>query len=380
MKAQKETVKSQIITKYTLIGVIFGIMFPLGAFVFEIFINNISFSLESVKIIHLNNKVLFMIDSAPLFLGIFALLGGISKSKSEISNKKISEILSCIQETSSSLYDNLQQIRLSTNQLENKENDIREISYTILNSTEEIVEMASIITEKSKIAFNESEETVKSATEANKVMKNTVLEMRNISQLVNNQADSVDKLLKHSQKVAEITGMINKISMKIKIVSLNAAIEAARAGDEGKEFGIVVNEITKLAKETSFATKEIDTLISNMFDMTEKVWSNMTQIKTEIDSETNITLKNSKEIMKILNNASKSLEESSNVLILVNNEENILKNIKAQTKQTHVLTEDMYIVLQDSKHSIKLNEDLVSELVGQASVIKTPRGKEQIMN
>lgn len=131
LKVQNNNLKTRIITMYFFIGVIFGMMFPIGAFVFEIYMDKLSFSIESIKSIHSNNKLLFMIDSAPIFLGIFALIGGVSKVKSEIANEKNSKILSRIKETSSSLYDNLDQISSSTHQIEDRENGIREIAYSI---------------------------------------------------------------------------------------------------------------------------------------------------------------------------------------------------------------------------------------------------------
>lgn len=222
--------------------------------------------------------------------------------------------------------------------------------------------MASQITEKSNLAYNESGETVKVATETDKVMKSIVLEMRNISEIVKNEVDSVNKLLEQSQKVVEITEIINKISMQIKLLSLNASVEEVRAGDAGKGFGVVAAEVKKLAKETEFATKEIETLISNMLGMTQEVCNNMTYIGTEIENKALITSETSKKLEKIMKNVCELFKGARITLSLVNNQEDTLKEIKSKARQTHDLTEDMYEMLQNSKHSIKVNEDMIKKI------------------
>ena len=78
--------------KYFLIGFVFGCCFPIGAFAFEMVSGNQPLSVETILEIHQSNKLLFMIDSAPVFLGLFALLGGISKSRSLLLLKEIKGI------------------------------------------------------------------------------------------------------------------------------------------------------------------------------------------------------------------------------------------------------------------------------------------------
>lgn len=66
---------------YTILGILFGLMFPISALIFELTQAGLIFSLESIKYVHNNTPVMFMIDTAPLFLGLFAYFLGASKHK-----------------------------------------------------------------------------------------------------------------------------------------------------------------------------------------------------------------------------------------------------------------------------------------------------------
>jgi len=73
---------------YTLIGISIGIMFPVGATILEMYTSNINFNYEDVVALHKFNILLMVIDTAPVFLGIFAFITGINQYKSEENNRK----------------------------------------------------------------------------------------------------------------------------------------------------------------------------------------------------------------------------------------------------------------------------------------------------
>ncbi len=65
-------IKSKIILTYLIIGILFGACFPVGALLLESIISDIAFDLEGIALMHRENPLIYMIDSAPLFLGLFA--------------------------------------------------------------------------------------------------------------------------------------------------------------------------------------------------------------------------------------------------------------------------------------------------------------------
>lgn len=81
--------------------------------------------------------------------------------------------------------------------------------------------------------------------------------------------DTVDKLSASSNKISEITGLIEAIAFQTNILALNAAVEAARAGEQGRGFAVVASEVRTLAQRSSSAAKEIKILIDASVEMSQ---------------------------------------------------------------------------------------------------------------
>ena len=88
--------------------------------------------------------------------------------------------------------------------------------------------------------------------------------MNGIGELIGNGASSVQELMNRSKEIAEITKIITEIAEQTNLLALNAAIEAARAGEHGRGFAVVADEVRKLSDRTTQATEQIGTAIRSM--------------------------------------------------------------------------------------------------------------------
>ncbi len=123
---------------------------------------------------------------------------------------------------------------------------IREISENVENITSEVNQIKD------------------AAATGGEVLGETVTSIQNLSDAVNHTASSIKELGSSSEQIGEILQVISEIADQTNLLALNAAIEAARAGEHGRGFAVVADEVRKLAERTVNATSEIDTMIGNI--------------------------------------------------------------------------------------------------------------------
>ncbi|MCS6807611.1 MAG: methyl-accepting chemotaxis protein [Bacteroidota bacterium] len=148
-----------------------------------------------------------------------------------------------------------------------------------------IAEMSHSISDNARLAMLVSEsakEAEKIAAQSGSVLAATASEITNVAGIVEKSAKTVRHLGSKSQEIGEIIQVIDEIADQTNLLALNAAIEAARAGEQGKGFAVVADEVRKLAERTTQATKRITEMIEHIQSSTEEAVSTIQRGISEV--------------------------------------------------------------------------------------------------
>lgn len=149
-----------------------------------------------------------------------------------------------------------------------------------------VEEMSATIMESSRNAgdaANTAKGAANTAGTGGQIVSDTIHGMQKIADVVRESADSIAKLAKSADQIGEIISVIDDIADQTNLLALNAAIEAARAGEQGRGFAVVADEVRKLAERTGKATGEIAAMIKGIQQQTEDAVQSMEAGVQEVD-------------------------------------------------------------------------------------------------
>jgi methyl-accepting chemotaxis protein len=167
-------------------------------------------------------------------------------------------------------------------------------------------EMSASIEENASNAnntFEAAQTSMEIALEGSKIVENAVEKMTQIGEIVSTTSQKIDMLGDSSRKIGEIIDEINGIADQTNLLALNAAIEAARAGEQGRGFAVVADEVRKLAERTSEATTEITEMVNEIQTLTVDTVKVMETGRNEVENGISLTGSAGSSLKKIVENA-----------------------------------------------------------------------------
>ncbi|KAA3618673.1 MAG: methyl-accepting chemotaxis protein [Calditrichaeota bacterium] len=230
-----------------------------------------------------------------------------------------------------------------------------------------------------------AEESGKIAQNGSTVVEEAVKGFTDLSKTVKDSANAVKELSRSSAKIGEITEVINEIADQTNLLALNAAIEAARAGEQGRGFAVVADEVRKLAERTSSSIREITNNIKDNQTETNYVVKSMEQVSADIIKHENAFASASKSLHEIRVSSS----ESTGLLMQVNaaGEEQtavsneISQNIQGISESTQIQSSAISTIVVEAKSLHELTDSLLQSLkkfkLNATSAANVPVGNNQ---
>jgi methyl-accepting chemotaxis protein len=254
---------------------------------------------------------------------------------------RVSETSNLLAMTSEELSDAARRITGNINEQESRANQIATASAEMSQTVIDVAKNASNIAESAT-------ETARIAKDGSLIVNDTVSKVRQISETVAASAQLMSSLGIRSMQIGEIINVIKDIADQTNLLALNAAIEAARAGEQGRGFAVVADEVRKLAERTTKATAEIGDMINAVRDETKRAVSAM-----EVGSE---------EVEKGVALATRAGEALGKIVESVNGLQALVQQIATATEEMSAVSETISQDIERIANASKETNDSAAKM------------------
>jgi methyl-accepting chemotaxis protein len=246
--------------------------------------------------------------------------------------EKVNEAVSATASASSEISSSSEEMAAGAQQQTEQASEVAE-------AVEEMARTINDTTRNASLAAEISRTSGTNAREGGTVVMQTIEGMNRIADVVKESAATVQALGASSDQIGEIVQVIDDIADQTNLLALNAAIEAARAGEQGRGFAVVADEVRKLAERTTKATKEIAHMIKEIQRNTSGAVVSMQTGTQEVEQGRMLAMRSGDSLKEIIAGAEKVVEVISQVAAASQEQSSasrqITKNIEAISNVTH---------------------------------------------
>ena len=268
----------------------------------------------------------------------------------------LTKIVSNITESSCSVASAAVQLHGNTEMIAGGVREVESQTVSLGTASEEMAATSADIARNCHMAAESSSRASKEAEGGVAVVSENINDMKRIAERVKSSATTVASLGARSEQIGQIIGTIEDIADQTNLLALNAAIEAARAGEQGRGFAVVADEVRALAERTTRATREIGEMIKSIQVETGNAVTTMNQGVAEVEHGMENSRRSEQVLEGILNDINNVTSQITQIAIAA----------EEQTATTHEIAGNIQRVtasINTSSHSATDSASAVNQLI-----------------
>lgn len=180
-------------------------------------------------------------------------------------------------------------------------------------SVEEMTVSINTVSSNADEAHTIAQEAGEIANQGGSIIDQTVKEMVAIARAVGQASGAIEALGRESEQISSVVQVIKEVADQTNLLALNAAIEAARAGEQGRGFAVVADEVRKLAERTTQSTGDISGMVDKIQTSSKEAVSEMAQVVKQVESGQTLAHEAGERIQLILGGATKVMQAVSEI-------------------------------------------------------------------
>jgi methyl-accepting chemotaxis protein len=202
--------------------------------------------------------------------------------------------------------------------------------------------------------------------EGGAIVKNAITEINRIADSFNHSTDLIQKLSTQTNEISSIANVIREIADQTNLLALNAAIEAARAGEQGRGFAVVADEVRKLAERTTQSTQEITNMIAAIQSGTQSAVQGMDAGSAQVGQGVSMAAKAGDSIVQIEVSTRKVLDATAEISSALSEQKTANNLIAQNVEKIAVMAEENSVSVKQVTQAAEHLESLAGTL--EASV------------